>query len=502
MLANEQVIDGRCERCGHEVEVAQLEQWFFRITDYADRLLDDLDTIEWPEHVKTMQRNWIGRSEGAEVIFRCEELGIDYPVFTTRPDTLFGATFFVMAPEHPDVERLAAGTGHEEEVRDYVNRALNESAEERGDADKQKTGVAAGPHRDQPGQRRADPDVRRRLRADGVRHRRDHGGARARPARLRLRAGVRPADPPGRGACRRASCRRAQAFVAHTGDERLVNSGRVRRAARRRGARTRSSTGSTARARATDGQLPPARLAALAPALLGLPDPDRPLRRVRHGAGPRGRLPVLLPDIADYAPKGRSPLAAAEDWVNATCPSCGGPARRETDTMDTFVDSSWYFLRYMRRRTTTTRPWDRDAVRRAGCPSTSTSAASSTRSCTCCTRASSSRRCADLGHCSDFQEPFAAPVHAGDDHQGRREDVQVAAATWSRPRTSSTRYGADTARCYILFIGPPDQDADWSDEGVEGMHRFLARLWRLAATVAGGGGPARASPSDPTASAS
>ena len=107
MLANEQVIDGRCERCGAEVELRQLEQWFFRITDYADRLLDDLDEIDWPEHVKAMQRNWIGRSDGAEVAFRCEELGIDYPVFTTRPDTLFGATFFVMAPEHPDVFRLA-----------------------------------------------------------------------------------------------------------------------------------------------------------------------------------------------------------------------------------------------------------------------------------------------------------------------------------------------------------------------------------------------------------
>src|SRR4051812_18870914 len=144
VLANEQVIDGHCERCGAEVEARQLEQWFFRITDYADRLLDDLDTIEWPEHVKTMQRNWIGRSEGAEVTFRCDELAIDYPVFTTRPDTLFGATFFVLAPEHPDIERLAAGTGHEQEVREYVNRALNESAEERGDTEREKTGVPLG----------------------------------------------------------------------------------------------------------------------------------------------------------------------------------------------------------------------------------------------------------------------------------------------------------------------------------------------------------------------
>src|SRR6195256_1511621 len=132
VLANEQVIDGCCERCGAVVEVKQLEQWFFRITDYAERLLGDLDSIDWPENVKTMQRNWIGRSEGAEVTFRCEELGIDYPVFTTRPDTLFGATFFVMAPEHPDVLRLVAGSEREQQVREYVSHAITESGEERG----------------------------------------------------------------------------------------------------------------------------------------------------------------------------------------------------------------------------------------------------------------------------------------------------------------------------------------------------------------------------------
>src|SRR5215216_5884313 len=144
VLANEQVIDGRCERCGTQVEARQLEQWFFRITEYADRLLDDLQTIDWPAHVVTRQHNWIGRSHGAEVTFTCPELGTDYPVFTTRPDTLFGATFFVMAPEHPDVFRLVAGTPQEEAVHEYVNRSLTESAEERGAADRQKTGVALG----------------------------------------------------------------------------------------------------------------------------------------------------------------------------------------------------------------------------------------------------------------------------------------------------------------------------------------------------------------------
>ncbi len=144
VLANEQVIDGRGERSGALVEKRQLEQWFFKITDYADRLLDDLDTIEWPHHVVTMQRNWIGRSEGAEVAFRCEELDLDFPVFTTRPDTLFGATFFVLAPEHPEVERLAAGTEHEAAVKEYVDEAIRAGNEERGAEDRPKTGVPLG----------------------------------------------------------------------------------------------------------------------------------------------------------------------------------------------------------------------------------------------------------------------------------------------------------------------------------------------------------------------
>src|ERR1700744_3766960 len=145
VLANEQVIDGRCERCGTEVIQKNLEQWFFKITDYADRLLEDFDTLEsWPEHVITMQRNWIGRSEGAEVVFRCDEVDLDFPVFTTRPDTLFGATFFVLAPGHPQLEKLVAGPRAEAAVREYVDRVGRESAEERGAEDREKTGVPLG----------------------------------------------------------------------------------------------------------------------------------------------------------------------------------------------------------------------------------------------------------------------------------------------------------------------------------------------------------------------
>ena len=204
VLANEQVIDGRCERCGAEVEAKSLEQWFFRITAYADALLDEMDSLEsWPERVLTMQRNWIGRSEGAEAIFRIQELDIDLPVFTTRPDTLFGATFFVLAPEHPLVPRLAEGTRAR-------GRGLRLRAPHRGSlggrAGRPRPGEDRrlhGPLRDEPGERRADPDLGRGLRADGLRDGRDHGRPRPRRAGLRLREEVRAPDQhggrPGRG---------------------------------------------------------------------------------------------------------------------------------------------------------------------------------------------------------------------------------------------------------------------------------------------------------------
>ena len=260
VLANEQVIDGHCERCGAVVELRQLEQWFFKITDYADRLLDDLATIHWPEHVKTMQRNWIGRSSGAQVTFRCEAAQTDYEVFTTRPDTLFGATFFVMAPEHPDVLTLAAGTEHEPAVRDYVNRSLTESAERRGDVGQAEDRRAAGSDGDQPGQRRTAADVRRRLRADGVRHRCGDGRARPRSARLGLRDRVRAADPPGRraGGDRRGRRRlRAGVHGAHArraADQlrRVLRDGRGRRPRRDR------PLAAGPRARPRLGQLPTA----------------------------------------------------------------------------------------------------------------------------------------------------------------------------------------------------------------------------------------------------
>jgi len=324
VLANEQVIDGRCERCGHEVEVRQLEQWFFRITDYADRLLDGLDGIDWPVHVKTMQRNWIGRSDGAEVVFRNEELGIDYPVFTTRPDTLFGATFFVMAPEHPDVFKLAQGTEYEDQVHQYVNRSLTESYEARGAADKPKTGVRLGRSVTNPVNGEQIP----MFVADYVLMEYGTGAIMAVPAHdqrdydfavefdLPIRQVVAPADGD------RAPVH--EAFVSHSENETLVNSGPF--------TEMNAQDGKEAIVAWLDreGKGNPSVSYKLRDWLIsrqrywGCPIPIIYCERCGMVPVPEDDLPVKLPDIRDYQPKGMSPLAAAEDWVNTKCPNCDG----------------------------------------------------------------------------------------------------------------------------------------------------------------------------------
>ena len=387
VLANEQVIDGRCERCGAEVERRNLEQWFFRITAYADQLLDEMSLLEsWPERVLTMQRNWIGRSEGAEVVFRIEELDVDIPVFTTRPDTLFGATFFVLAPEHPLVPQLVAGTPHEQEVLEYVRQAAGRSAVERADPRRRRP-ASSRAVRHEPGQRGAHPDLGRRLRADGVRHRRDHGRARARRARLRVRAALRAAgDGRRRGRGRGVE---EGAFVAHTEDERLVNSaqfsGLSGPEAKRRSSSGSSSASAAGRRSATACATGCSRASATGAA-----------RSRSSTATSAGSCRCPMRTCPCCCPRSRSTCRrAARRWppprTGCARPArrCGGEARRETDTMDTFVDSSWYFIRYCDPHNEDA-PSDRGSPT-TGCRSTSTSAASSTRSCTCSTRASSRR---------------------------------------------------------------------------------------------------------------
>ncbi len=477
VLANEQVVDGRGERSGALVEVRQLKQWFFRITDYADRLLDELDTIDWPEHVKTMQRNWIGRSEGAEVVFRSEQLGIDYPVFTTRPDTLFGATFFVMAPEHPDVLKIAAGTEHDEQVKAYVARALTADNQERGDVDKEKTGVPLGHTVTNP----VNGEQLPMYVADYVLMEYGTGAIMAVPAHderdfafaqkfgLPIRRVI--GDPSG------------EDDLPYTGDGSLVNS-----APEFDGMNNRAALEEIVRWLDREGKGHPSVNYRLRDWLIsrqrywGTPIPI--IHCPSCGLVPvaEADLPVLLPDVEDYKPKGRSPLAAAEDWVNTTCPSCGGPAKRETDTMDTFVDSSWYFLRYCDALNDEA-AWD-PAIVASWMPVDQYIGGVEHAILHLLYARFFCKALADLGHLpAEIQEPFAALFTQGMITLGGAKMSKSKGNTVS-PRDIVERFGADTARCYILFIGPPDQDADWSDSGAEGMHRFLGRLWRTTAEAA------------------
>jgi leucyl-tRNA synthetase len=478
VLANEQVdAEGHCERCGALVEVRQLEQWFLRITDYAERLLGDLDGIDWPEHVKTMQRNWIGRSEGAEVTFRCEEVGVDYPVFTTRPDTLFGATFFVMAPEHPDVMRLAAGTEHEQAAREYINESLNETNEERGNTDKVKTGVPLGRTVTNPVNGRQIPMYV----ADYVLMEYGTGAIMAVPGHderdfgfattfgLPIKRVIEPLEADGDGE------------LPYSGDGRLVGSHPDFD-----GMGNREALGAIVEWLDREGKGHASINYRLRDWLVsrqrywGCPIPILYCERCGTVPVPDEDLPVELPEIEDYMPRGRSPLAAAEDWVNTDCPSCGGPAKRETDTMDTFVDSSWYFLRYCDAGNEL-QAWDPSALRE-WMPVDQYIGGVEHAILHLLYARFFTKALADLGHL-DFQEPFSSLFTQGmvtkDGSKMSKSKGNVIS-----PTSIVQRVGADAARCYILFVGPPDQDADYNDEGVEGVHRFLSRLWRLAAETA------------------
>jgi leucyl-tRNA synthetase len=485
VLANEQVVDGRCERCGTPVEQRRLEQWFFKITDYAERLLADFDLLEsWPEHVVTMQRNWIGRSEGAEVTFRCEELDLDFPVFTTRPDTLFGATFFVLAPEHPELERLVAGTPAAEEVREYVNRVARESAEERGDEDRPKTGVPLGRSVVNPVNGEEIP----MFVADYVLMEYGTGAIMAVPAHdtrdyefakafeLPIRRVIEGSDP---------EAARDDDGLPYPGDGTMTGSDRFD------GVHNREAYEEIVAWLAEEKRGEAAVNYRLRDWLVsrqrywGAPIPVVYCDACGEGGAaaivpvPDDQLPVELPEIEDYAPQGKSPLAAAEEWVATECPRCGAAARRETDTMDTFVDSSWYFIRYLDSRNEGA-AWERSAAdhwlpvdQYIGGVEHAILHLMYARFFT--------KALADLGHVG-VQEPFANLFTQG---MITRDGAKMSKSKGNTvsPGEYVERYGADTARTYVCFMGPPERGGDWTDEGVEGVNRFLSRLWRLCEEV-------------------
>jgi leucyl-tRNA synthetase len=483
VLANEQVVDGRCERCGTEVVQRRLEQWFFRITEYADRLLADFELLEsWPEHVITMQRNWIGRSEGAEVVFRCEDLDLDFPVFTTRPDTLFGATFFVLAPEHPELESLVAGTSAEREVREYVDRVARESAEERGAEDREKTGVPLGRSVVNPVNGEQIP----MFVADYVLMEYGTGAIMAVPGHDgRDYEFAKAFDLPIRRVIEGDDAEEArdERGLPYSGDGPMTGSGRFDGKGNREAyeeivewLRSEGRGEASVNYRLRDWLVSRQRY-------WGAPIPIVYCERCGSDDAPAivpvpdDQLPVELPEIEDYAPQGRSPLAAAEEWVATECPRCGGPARRETDTMDTFVDSSWYFVRYLDPRNSE-RPWDRSAVdhwlpvdQYIGGVEHAILHLMYARFFT--------KALADIGEL-EVQEPFANLFAQG---MITRDGAKMSKSRGNTvsPAEYVERYGADSTRTYICFMGPPERGGDWTDEGVEGVNRFLSRLWRLGA---------------------
>jgi leucyl-tRNA synthetase len=494
VLANEQVIDGHCERCGTLVELRQLEQWFFRITEYAQQLLDDFDLLEsWPENVITMQRNWIGRSDGAEAIFRCEDLDLDFPVFTTRPDTLFGATFFVMAPEHPEVERLAAGTEHEQTVREYVNESTRITAEERADEERQKTGVALGREVINPVNGESIP----MFVADYVLMEYGTGAIMAVPAHderdyefakaydLPIRRVIEGTDPPDQtGGTSASPAEPPRTYddegLPYSGDGTMVNSGRFD------GKHNREAYDEIVEWLASEGRGKRAVNYRLRDWLVsrqrywGAPIPILYCDECGMVPVPEDQLPVLLPDIEEYAPKGKSPLAAADDWVKTECPKCGGEARRETDTMDTFVDSSWYFLRYLDSRNDE-QCWARE-VADYWMPVDQYIGGVEHAILHLMYARFFVKALHDMELLED-REPFANLFTQG---MITRDGAKMSKSKGNTvsPAEYVERFGADTLRTYICFMGPPIKGGDWSDEGAEGIFRFLSRLWRLGREVA------------------
>ena len=463
VIANEYVVDGRCERCGAEVEIRNMTQWFMRTTAYADELLE-YPGADWPEKTKAIQRNWIGRSEGAEVLFRCDETGDDIAVFTTRPDTLFGATFMVLAPEHPFVDAHAS-----DEAKEYARRAGARSVEERSAA-AEKTGVFTGLHAVNP----ANGEKLPIWVADYVLMDYGTGAIMAVPAH----------DERDGEFAETFSLPVTQVIDE---DGKLINSGRfdgMPADEAKKAIVEEIGATATVNYRLRDWSVSRQRY-------WGCPIPFIHCEKCGVVPVPASDLPVILPDIEDYAPKGMSPLAQNEEYMNVTCPECGGAARRDPDTMDTFVDSSWYFLRYIDPHNENA-PFDRFVAdywmpvsQYIGGVDHSTGHLLYSRFFV--------KALNDWGMVG-FREPFARLFHQGWVTLGGTK-MSKTKGNVEGPDEVTQRYGADTVRLTILFMGPADQDMEWTPAGAEGIGRFLRRLWRLvhevaaAAPVAGDPGP-------------
>jgi leucyl-tRNA synthetase len=480
VLANEQVVDGACERCGAEVTKRELTQWYFKVTDYAQRLLDDMEGLHgsWPERVLTLQKNWIGRSEGAHVDFVVESREEPVTVYTTRPDTLYGATFMVVAPDAKLADEICAPE-QRAAFEAYLTEVRKESDISRLATDKPKTGVFLGVHAVNPVNGERVPVWA----ADYVLADYGTGAIMAVPAHdQRDLDFAREFDLPVRRVIDTGEDNPEETYVATTGNGGYVNSGSLDGLAdkaagisRITGELEEQGTGTGAvNFRLRDWLLSRQRF-------WGCPIPIVHCEACGEVAVPEEQLPVVLPELrgADLKPKGVSPLAAAEDWVNVDCPQCGGPAKRDSDTMDTFVDSSWYFLRYCS-PDYTDGPFDVEAVRQWGPVDQYVGGVEHAVLHLLYSRFFT-KVLHDLGMV-DFVEPFSALLNQGVViNQGKKMSKSLGNGVSLGEQLAE--FGVDAVRLTLVFAGPPEDNIDWADVSPAGSLRFLQRAWRLSGDV-------------------
>jgi leucyl-tRNA synthetase len=480
VLANEQVVQGMCERCGAEVTKRELSQWYFKVTDYAERLLDDMTGLEgrWPERVLAMQRNWIGRSEGALVDFEVE--GHDGPVtvFTTRPDTLYGATFFVVAADARLADEICAPE-QREAFENYLQEVRKESDIDRLSTDREKTGVFLGRHAVNPVNGERIPVWA----ADYVLADYGTGAIMAVPAHdQRDLDFAKEFDLPVRMVVDTGEEDPAVTGVATAGAGVYVSSGEldgltdkvsgIARIVARLEAEGRGRGAVNYRLR--DWLLSRQRF-------WGCPIPIVHCEGCGEVPVPDDQLPVVLPDLrgADLKPKGVSPLAAATEWVETVCPSCGGPAHRDSDTMDTFVDSSWYFFRYCSPQLADG-PFAPEDVRR-WMPTHQYVGGVEHAILHLLYSRFFTKVLHDMGMI-DFVEPFERLLNQGQViNQGRAMSKSLGNGV--NLGEMIDQYGVDAVRLTLVFAGPPEDDIDWADVSPGGSLRFLQRAWRLSGDV-------------------
>ena len=487
VLANEQVVNGACERCDSDVLQKDLEQWFFKITHYAERLLKDLRKLEnWPERVKAMQKNWIGRSEGVEIDFNIEGLPDILKCYTTRIDTIYGATFIALAPEHPLVEKLISGSQGQVNSLKSIQKMRAESKISRADADVAKEGVFTGRFVINPVNQEKVPIWIANyilmeygtgaIMAVPAHDQRDFEFAKLYklPIKVVIDDPKSPLDANTMG-------------QAHIGEGVMANSGQFN------GMTSEDAIGNIAdhfeknkigkrsvQYKLRDWLISRQRY-------WGAPIPIIYCPKCGTVAVPEKDLPVLLPKNVEFRPTGESPLKSSDDFVHTKCPKCHGPAKRETDTMDTFVDSSWYYLRYITPKLKD-KPFDAELVNRwlpvdqyIGGVEHAILHLLYSRFIT--------KFLFDIkmiGFDEPFKNLFTQGMIIKDGAKMSKSKGNVVS-----PDKLIAAFGADTVRLYTLFIGPPEKDAEWSDRGAEGSYRFLGRVWRLVEKVKGSGQAAK-----------